>query len=144
MVRLGPNQVCFSSATALRQIYNPKYPFPKSTLYESLTASPAQNVFTSAEDAVHSRQRSVLEPGLSEDAVGKMFPSVDAKVKLAIERMKDETAERGASDIFKWWTLLAADIAGELVFGQSFGVLENGKVSTDTDHLLIPSRWVHN
>lgn len=87
-------------------------------------------MLSSAEVKVHDRHRSVLEPGLSKAAVNSMFPLIDAKVKTAIQGIREETKERGSSDIFKWWTLLAADVSGELLLGESFGILENGEVST--------------
>ena len=34
----------------------------------------------------------------------------------------------GATDVFKWWLFMATDIIGELTFGDSFRMLEIGKV----------------
>ncbi len=36
---------------------------------------------------------------------------------------------RGVADVFKWWTFMATDVIGELSFGESFRMLEHGKVS---------------
>ena len=48
---------------------------------------------------------------------------------MAICRMVEEIQTRGATDIFKWWLFMATDIIGELSFGESFRMLEAGKVS---------------
>jgi hypothetical protein len=32
------------------------------------------------------------------------------------------------ADVFKWWLFMATDIIGELSFGESFRMLEAGKV----------------
>lgn len=127
-MRLGPNQVSFCDVAAFKQIYNIQETFAKSYEYELITKSPASSVFSTAEAEVHRRQRKLLAPGLSADAVAQMYPSVNSKVELAIQRMRDETIEQGATDVYKWWTLMAADITGQLTFGQSFGILEEGKV----------------
>lgn len=128
VVRVGPNEVCFCDVSAFKQIYNIKEDFTKSSLCDLVVKAPAPSVFSTTEVEVHRRHRKLLAQGLSEKAVDQMCPSVDAKVKLAIQRMWEETERNGASDIYKWWTLLVADITGELTFGQSFGMLEAGKV----------------
>lgn len=130
VVRVAPNQVCFWDMSALNQIYSLEEKFVKSYLHQDFTGGgPASSsVFSSAEAEEHKRHRSKLEPLLSENAVARLYPSVNAKVKLAIQRIGEETKREGSSDIFKWWTLAMADISGELILGQSFGVLESGQV----------------
>lgn len=127
-MRVGPNQVCFCDVSALKQIYNTKETFAKSSLCDLVAKSPAPSVFSTTEVEVHRRHRKLLAPGLSERAVAQMHSSVDAKVKLAIQRMWEETERERTTDIYKWWTLLVADVTGEMTFGQSFGILEAGQV----------------
>lgn len=43
--------------------------------------------------------------------------------------MSEEMKSRGVADVFKWWTFMATDIIGELSFGESFRMLEHGKVN---------------
>lgn len=42
--------------------------------------------------------------------------------------MRNELETRGVADVFKWWFFMATDIIGELSFGESFRILEMGKV----------------
>lgn len=128
-MRVGPNEVCFSDVSAFRQIYNIKETFVKSPLYETITDSPAPSIFSTADVDLHRRHRRLLGPGLSETSVAQMGPSVHSKVALTVQRMKEEMEERGAADIYKWWTFMTSEITGELTFGQSFRILEEGKVS---------------
>lgn len=139
-MRVGPNEVCFCDVSALKQIYNIEETFTKTSLCDVVAKSPAPSVFSTTEAEVHRRHRELLAPGLSDSAVAQLGPSVDAKVKLAIQRMWEETEREGATDIYKWWTLLVADITGELTFGQSFGILEAGKVGPK----LIFSPYIPN
>lgn len=129
VVRVGPKEVCFSDGSAFRQIYNIKETFVKSPLYETITDSPAPSVFSTADVELHRRHRRLLAPGLSETSVSQMCPSVHSKVALTVQRMKEEMEERGAADVYKWWTFMTSEITGELTFGQSFKILEEGKVS---------------
>lgn len=53
---------------------------------------------------------------------------MNSRVCLAISRIAEEMERRGAADVFKWWLFMATDIIGELSFGDSFRMLESGKV----------------
>lgn len=57
-----------------------------------------------------------------------MEPLINARVRLTIQRMQEEMKTRGVADIFKWWIFMATDIIGELSFGESFRMLEQGRV----------------
>jgi hypothetical protein len=50
------------------------------------------------------------------------------KINLTVTRICQEMESRGVADVFKWWLFMTTDIIGELSFGQSFGMLESGKV----------------
>lgn len=128
VVRLGPNQVAFSDTAAFQQIYGIQESFVKTSLYEVVAESPVPSGFSNSETEVHRRQRDLILPGLSEAAVRRMYNFISSKVTLAIRRMGEETTQNGFTDIYKWWTLMTADIMGEITFAQSFGLLEEGKV----------------
>lgn len=136
-MRVGPRGVCFSDVSAFRQIYDTKETFVKSPLYETITDSPAPSVFSTADVGLHRRHRRLLAPGLSETSVSQMCSSVHSKVSLTVQRMGEETEEKGAADIYKWWTFMTSEITGELTFGQSFRILEDGKVSVQPLVLIL-------
>ena len=56
-------------------------------------------------------------------------PIIDDRVRLCMTRMEEEMRNRGVADVYMWWTFLATDIIGELSFGESFRMLELGKVN---------------
>lgn len=56
-------------------------------------------------------------------------PKVRARAALAVQRIGEEMKSRGAGDIFKWWLFYTTDVIGELSFGESFRMLDIGKVS---------------
>lgn len=78
---------------------------------------------------MHRRFRRLLSSPLSESGLKAFLPQIDSKVNLVIQRMEEEYKTRGATDIYKWWLFMATDVIGELSFGESFRMLENGKVS---------------
>ena len=66
---------------------------------------------------------------MSDSSLKKMEPSIDARVRLTIRRIQEEMETRGAVDVYKWWMFMSTDVIGELCFGDSFRMLEHGKVS---------------
>lgn len=57
-------------------------------------------------------------------------PTVKAKAELAVSRVKQELSLSGTSDLLKWCLFYVTDVSGQLMFGESFEMLELGKVST--------------
>lgn len=57
-----------------------------------------------------------------------MEPIINQRIYMTIARIEEEIEKTGAADIFKWWTFMATDVIGELSFGESFRMLELGKV----------------
>jgi cytochrome P450 len=88
-----------------------------------------QNVFNTTDIGLHRRLRRLLSSPLSESGLKAFLPQIEDKVSLAIQRMEEEHNARGAADIYKWWLFMTTDVIGELSFGESFRMLENGKVS---------------
>jgi cytochrome P450 len=54
-------------------------------------------------------------------------PEIRQKTQLAVAKIKND-AQNGSADILKWWTLMATDVIAHLSFGESFRMLELGKV----------------
>ena len=67
--------------------------------------------------------------GFSRDYLRKTWEEiVHEKVKLAVSRIKDDSAQNGKSDAMRWWMYMASDITSILMFGESFQMLESGVV----------------
>lgn len=65
---------------------------------------------------------------------------ISGQIQLAIEKIQEEIQNRGAADVFKWWLFMATDIIGELSFGESFHMLETGKVKAIAIGLAFESK----
>ncbi|KAL1603476.1 hypothetical protein SLS60_005063 [Paraconiothyrium brasiliense] len=54
---------------------------------------------------------------------------VQARGDLAVEKIGLGMKRYGAADVLKWWMFFSTDVIGELTFGDSFRMLEQGKVN---------------
>jgi cytochrome P450 len=101
----------------------------KAAWYRSLNSGKVLNIFNATDPEFHSIHRRLLSPPLSDTSLRLFEPIISARISLAIDKMKEEMKPRGAADVFKWWSFMATDIIAELTFGDSFRMLEQGKVS---------------
>ncbi|EQB48559.1 cytochrome P450 [Colletotrichum gloeosporioides Cg-14] len=126
IVRLGPSEVSVTDGTAVKQIYNVKSGFAKSAFYRRLDPGP-ESIFNTSDVDFSRRHRRLLTSPLSESSLKALEPLVDDRIKLAIERIRQEMKIRHAADIAKFWLFMATDVISELSFGESFGMLEKGE-----------------
>lgn len=128
IVRLGPNEVDVCDIKAYKEIYTVRETFVKSYWYKILTGGFVDTIFTTSDTTFHRRIRRLLSAPLSEASLASSHDFIAIKVNLAIQRMKEEMAEKGAADVYKWWLFMATDIIGELTFGKSFEMLDKTEV----------------
>lgn len=114
---------------AVRQIHTVKATYLKSSFYKDISAPGVQNVFNTPDIYFHRRHRKLLQAPFSDASLQAFQPAIESRVRMAIQRMAEETKTRGTADVFKWWLFMATDVIGELSFGESFRTLEQGKVS---------------
>lgn len=113
---------------AAKEIHSVKATYAKAPWYRTFATPGTENVFSTTDTDFHRRHRRLLQGPLSETNLKVFHPIVEQRVELAIQRMKEETKTRGATDILKWFLFLATDTVGELTFGESFRTLESGEV----------------
>lgn len=85
-------------------------------------------MFSTTNPRFHAERRRLLSGPISEQNLLKMEPIINQRIYMTIARIEEEIEQTGAADIFKWWTFMATDVIGELSFGESFRMLELGKV----------------
>lgn len=114
---------------AVKTIYNTKETYKKPPFYRDAVINRVENIFTTGDINFHRRTRRLLANPMSETSLKAMTVRIRDRVELTMNNMKDEMDTRGAADVFKWWLFMATDVIGELTFGDSFRMLEHGKVS---------------
>ncbi|KAI9926169.1 hypothetical protein MW887_004632 [Aspergillus wentii] len=125
--RSGPNEIDICDVNAVRDMSKSGTKFLKSAWYDKLAVGGAKNIFSVRDPKAHSIRRRLLSSPMADASLQSMEPVIKAKVKLAIHRMRTEMKDRGAMDIFKWWYFTSTDVIGELTFGESFQLLEQGE-----------------
>lgn len=128
IVRFSPGEVDICDVNAKTEIYKTNSRFLKSSFYRRVVANSVQNVFSTTDPQFHAARRRLLASPISDSSLTRLEPLVNSRVCLAISRIAEEMERRGAADVFKWWLFMATDIIGELSFGDSFRMLESGKV----------------
>jgi cytochrome P450 len=131
VVRISPNEVAIFDIEAFRQIHAVSGGYTKGDFYTKLTNFPVHSVFTLRDAKSHGLRRRLFAKGFSKTYVRENFEDiVREKVQLAVDNIAEDGANNdGVVDVFKWWSLMGADIVGCLGFGESFGLLELGTVS---------------
>ncbi|KAI0481980.1 cytochrome P450 [Xylariaceae sp. FL0804] len=128
VVRVSTREVFVADPAAAAPIYRVKGEFPKSDFYSKILPHMV-NVFSTRDVQEHRRIRRMISSPLSESGLKTFMPQIDAKVRLAIQRMGEEQSTRGAADVWKWWLFLATDVIGELSFGEGFRMLESRQIN---------------
>lgn len=130
IVRVSPDEVDICDVEAVKEIHKTGGRFLKSAFYETLTPPGTENVFSTRDPAFHAAHRRLLAAPISDSSLTAFETIITSRIRQAVNRMAKEMASRGAMDVFKWWLFMATDVIGELSFGESFRMLESGKVRT--------------
>ncbi|KAI1073419.1 cytochrome P450 [Whalleya microplaca] len=126
VVRISPFEVDVADPASAQIIYRVHKEFLKSSFYKDF-APTVTSVFSTTDVEIHRRHRKLLSSPISESGLKRFMPQIEAKVRLAIDRMGEESRNRGAVDIFKWCIFMTTDVIGELTFGESFRMLDLGQ-----------------
>lgn len=141
VVRISPSEVAVADLAAVSQIHKIGAGFLKSDFYAKLTPTREPGIFAMQDPHAHAARRKLFARAFSNSSLRTNWESeVRKKTELAVERIRQEasTAVQGA-DVLKWWTLMATDVIAHLSFGESFNMLELGKV-TSLNAWIRPSR----
>jgi cytochrome P450 len=140
MVRISPTEVSVSSPAAYKEIHRINTPFVKSAWYEKFTQSSTLTMFAMRDPKVHAQRRKVFARPFSKSEMRRNWEKgIAGMARLAVRRIKGECeGEKGRADVYKWWTFLATDVSAHVNFGESFHMLELGKVSFQS---WVSSDW---
>ncbi|KAJ5554375.1 hypothetical protein N7513_004334 [Penicillium frequentans] len=109
IVRISPTEVAIASLPDVKEIHRVGSGFLKTEWYEQFTQG-REGVFNMRDVKKHSQRR-------------KLFARPFSKTK--------ELTTIGVCDILKWTTFLASDVSANLMFGESFEMLQRGESSKD-------------
>ena len=133
VVRIGPSEVAIADLAGVPQIHKTGSGFLKSNFYAKLTTAGTMRepgIFAMQNAQQHASRRRLFSRAFSNSSLkGNWEGEIRLKTKAAVDRIEEIAREPGKGvDILKWWTLMATDMITHLSFGESFGMLEQGKV----------------
>ncbi|KAL4948459.1 cytochrome P450 [Aspergillus filifer] len=134
IVRIAPTEVSIFSLPEFKEIHRVGSPFLKSKWYEDFVMGDTVGVFNMRDPKQHAKRRRFFARAFSKSVLRSEWEGVvREKVRRVVARMKGEMIQRygngdgeGRCDVLKWWTFLATDVAGHLMFGEDFGMVELG------------------
>jgi cytochrome P450 len=120
--------VAVADLNAFRAIHKIGMGFNKSQWYLSFTDTSGPGIFAMTDPKQHAARRRLFAQSFANSSIMKYESLVRTKVDMAISLINRD-ASKGNADILKWFTFMATDLAGQLFFGKSFGMLQKGEVS---------------
>ncbi|KAI1751557.1 cytochrome P450 [Xylaria castorea] len=141
IVRIGPNEVSFSSPHVARNILSAGKRFYKTDFYSVFPPPEHPDIFTEIREEVHAMKKKVANVPYSMAAMRQLSPFIDDTIELLVSRMGDFCADPATNpkegalggnkpqpslDLGNWLHYFAFDVLGEVAFGRSFGFLIAG------------------
>ncbi|KAI1176073.1 cytochrome P450 [Nemania sp. FL0916] len=150
VVRIGPNEVSFSSPQVARNLLSAGKRFYKTDFYSVFPPPENPDIFTEIREEVHAMKKKVANVPYSMAAMRQLSPFIDDTIELLVSQLSDfcNTAadpidsKEGSLDRKKphpsldlgaWLHYFAFDVLGEVAFGRSFGFLAAG---TDKENAI--------
>lgn len=132
IVRIAPDEAAVSSLEATQMIHKVGSGFNKSAFYDAITSQRRDvepGIFSMRDSKQHAARRKLFARPFSQNSLQANWESVvQSKARLAVNKIREEAGAEGEADILKWWTLMATDVIAHLSFGESFRMLELGRV----------------
>lgn len=127
IVRISPTEIAVADLESCQKIHKVNSGFLKTVWYEKLNNQSRNGIFAMTNPHEHAARRKLFAQAFSKTNLRTSWESVVVeKVKTAVASMLRE-ALQGETDMLKWWTFMATDVSGHLMFGESFRMLEMGK-----------------
>lgn len=128
VVRITPDEISVADPDGYIDIYRMGSGFIKSKFYKQISGGANPAIFTIIDPKEHAARRKLFARAFTISSIRENCEAlVREKVEKATDCIRSEAVE-GRSDVLKWWTLMASDVVGQLAFGESFELLELGKV----------------
>lgn len=132
VVRLAPDELTYTSATALKEIYGnrngKKTMPPQITLGTKDQKMFGATAFTWLEShSEHLRHRRILATSFSETSLCAQEPIVQGYTKLLTTQLRERAARGEVVDAAAWFNYLTFDVIGDLTFGEPFDCVRDGQ-----------------
>ncbi|KZL80355.1 isotrichodermin c-15 hydroxylase [Colletotrichum incanum] len=132
IVRIGPNHLTFTNVNAWKEIYGFQVgkelddnELPKARLFSTTVESLPRSI-VNADREEHQRFRRALSHGFSDSSMRAQEVIIAKYIDKLILRLHEASDGKDAAavNMEAWYNWTTFDIAGDLIFGQSFDCLE--------------------
>ncbi|KAK3941803.1 isotrichodermin C-15 hydroxylase [Diplogelasinospora grovesii] len=147
VVRIGPNHLTFTDVRAWKDIYGhlvgTKSSAPEMDKTDTFgrTLDDIPHSIVNAHREEHQRFRRALSHGFSDASMRQQEPMIVKYVDLLLRRLHGEAAGNKALNMEAWYNWTTFDIAGDLIFGQSFGSLQGSEYHPWIEFILKTVKW---
>lgn len=108
-VRIGPKEVSFANAEAIKEIYSQQSTYPKAPIYDHLSVKPL-GIFSMRDRKEHSQRRRLLSHAFSQSNLIDTEPLIGKIIGNLVGRIDDTIGE--SLDVLLCFRLTAFDIVG--------------------------------
>lgn len=132
VVRLAPDELTYTSATAFKEIYNNRSGHkgmpPQSSLGKNdMKMFGATSFIWSESNSEHSKRRKILAKSFSETSLAAQEPIMIGYADLIVKKLRECAARGEVVDMWAWFNYLTFDIIGDLTFGEPFDCVKDGQ-----------------
>lgn len=138
VVRIGPQEVSFSNAKVIKELYGQASTFMKAPIYDDFSLHPV-GVFSMRNKNDHKERRKLLSHAFAQSNLLETEPLIVTVVKQFLKRVESKVGH--PQDVLALFRMLALDVVGkseysrltlianprkgELFHGKSFGALDS-------------------
>lgn len=120
-VRIAPTEVAVNDAAGFKEIHRIGGDYVKSPWYADMTQQIERpGIFVVQNAKAHAARRKLLARPFSKTFLNdRWHDTVRGMTSLAVEKIRED-ALRGKADVLKWFTCMAMDVSGRLMYGKLF------------------------
>ncbi|RJE27307.1 Cytochrome P450 [Aspergillus sclerotialis] len=128
VVRVGPNELSFSSPTALKDIYGRGQGLPKAEFYKAGKFTSQDSVFSIRDRAQHAGRKSLMVKTYSQASIWSYAPLLTEKIGQTLDQLATRS-EGGTQpvNVHPWFHFLALDLVFHFSLNHESGSLLTGK-----------------
>jgi benzoate 4-monooxygenase len=127
VVRVGPNEVSFSSPDAVHEIYMSGSFVKEETFYRAKRMFHENHLFAFRDPEAHRQRRKMLSRGFSQAAMLDFEASLSTKIQTLLSQWASRTGDGSPIDIYPWCHWLGFDTVYHLMFDEDPGSLNAGQ-----------------
>lgn len=138
VVRTGPKELSFRTASAAKTIYGGK-PGPANTFHKLFIAplgtegGEGSGTILSAKGEEHARQRKLIAPAFKDSTLRAQEPMIQQYCSQMIQGLRNRSGtahypnQDGVVDMNPWTNFIVSDILSHILFGSGLGCLKNAQ-----------------